>query len=156
MSSDPTTVKPTDGPPTIISTEQSPKEQKNIDLCKEYMSIAYSPSRNAGGSSVAHLCSEKAWFWAPSTFPGCETPMDYAESHAHVMRPYQGIEANGNHAKWSAAAIFEVEEGKIKSFTKDWDQKVMQIQLGWAPVKDSEDPRWNQTSLSYPEKSRMK
>ncbi len=85
MSSDPTTVKPTDGPPTIISTEQSPKEQKNIDLCKEYMSIAYSPSRNAGGSSVAHLCSEKAWFWAPSTFPGCETPMDYAESHAHVM-----------------------------------------------------------------------
>lgn len=71
-------------------------------------------------------------------------------------KPYQGIEPNGNHAKWSAAAIFEVEDGKIKSFTKDWDQKVMQIQLGWAPVKESEDPRWNRTSLSYPENSRMK
>jgi major membrane immunogen (membrane-anchored lipoprotein) len=69
--------------------------------------------------------------------------------------PYQGIEANGNHAQWSAAAIFEVEDGKIKSFTKDWDQKVMQIQLGWAPVNESDDPRWNKTALTYPEKSRV-
>ncbi len=46
-------------------------------------------------------------------------------------------------AKWAAAAIFEVENGKIRSFTKDWDQKTMQIQLGWAPVEQSEDPRWN-------------
>ena len=77
--------------------------------------------------------------------------MDYAESHAHVMKsvndlhiirfdqvfgknghvlirytaeghfkgePYMGIEANGNHGKWGAAAIFEVEDGKIRSFTK--------------------------------------
>ena len=86
--------------------------------------------------------------------------MDYAASHAHVMRsvpdlriirfdrvfaknghvllrysaegsftgePYLGIEANGRKAGWSAAAIFEVEGGKVKHFTKDWDQKVMQV-----------------------------
>jgi len=128
-------------------------------------------------------------FWAPSTFPGCETPMDYAESHSHVMasvndlhiirfdqifaknghvllrytaegnfkgEPYQGIQPNRNHARWSAAAIFEVEDGKIRSFTKDWDQKVMQIQLGWAPVKESENPRWNVKSLANPEQAQKK
>ncbi len=73
-----------------------------------------------------------------------------------VQEPYMGIEANGNHARWSAAAIFEVENGKIKSFTKDWDQKVMQIQLGWAPVKDSDNPRWNVKALADPEGSRRK
>jgi len=70
--------------------------------------------------------------------------------------PYMGIEANGNHARWNAAAIFEVEEGKIRSFTKDWDQKVMQIQLGWAPVTESENPRWNLEALRHPEEAREK
>lgn len=55
--------------------------------------------------------------------------------------------------RW-AAAIFEVENGKVRSFTKDWDQKVMQIQLGWAPVTGSEDARWNEDMLRDPEKAR--
>ena len=153
------------------------------------MNIAYSPKNNKGASSVQDLCHKDSWFWSPATFPGCETPMDYAESHAHVMKsvndlhimrydqvfaknghvllrytaegnfkgePYMGIPANGNHAQWSAAAIFEVEDGKIKSFTKDWDQKVMQIQLGWAPVNESDNPRWNVKSLANPEQARKK
>ena len=126
------------------------------------MAIAYSPSENKGGDSVRHLCREDSWFWGPATFPGCETPMDYAASHSTVMasvadlhiirfdqvfakeghvllrytaegshcgKPYKGIEASGKHARWSAAAIFEVEGGKIKSFTKDWDQKTMQVSV---------------------------
>lgn len=120
------------------------------------MSIAYSPIHNTGASSVSHLCHPDAWFWSPSTFPACTTPMDYTESHAHVMasvsdlhivrfdlvfakdshvllrytaegnfggKPYKGIEPNGRYARWGAAAIFEVGEGKIRSLTKDWDQK---------------------------------
>jgi len=170
-------------------TSQTPEEAENIKVCQQYMSIAYSPQTNTGGSSVKHLCHPDSWFWAPSTFPGCETPMDYAASHSvvmssvsdlHIMRydqvfaknghvllrytaegsfcgkPYEGIEANGNHARWSAAAIFEVDDGKIRSFTKDWDQKVMQIQLGWAPVKESENPRWNVEQLNDPERARRK
>jgi ketosteroid isomerase-like protein len=126
------------------------------------MSIAYSPTENKGGASVQHLCHADAWFWSPATFPGCETTMDYADSHAtvmqsvsdlhiirfdqawakdghvllrytaegsHVGKPYKGIEATGKHAMWTAAAIFEVEDGKIRSFTKDWDQKTMQVSL---------------------------
>ncbi|KAK5135160.1 hypothetical protein LTR08_005546 [Meristemomyces frigidus] len=176
-------------PKTVMFTDQTPDEHKNIDVCKQYMSIAYSPQANTGASSVAHLCHPDSWFWSPSTFPGCETPMDYAESHSHVMasvtdlhivrydqcfaknghvllrytaegnfngKPYLGIEANGNHAEWSAAAIFEVEDGKIRSFTKDWDQKNMQIKLGWAPVNESDNPRWNIEALRKPEEARRK
>lgn len=104
---------------------------------------------------VADACKK-----APTTFPGCETPMDYAESHSHVMasvadlhivcfdqawakdghvllrytaegshcgEPHNGIEKTGKKAKWGAAAIFEIEDGKVKSFTKDWDKKRKQI-----------------------------
>lgn len=163
------------------------------------MAIAYSPSENTGADSVRHLCHSDSWFWAPATFPGCQTPMDYAESHSSVMtsvadlhiirfdqawakdghvllrytaegshcgEPYQGIKKTGRHARWAAAAIFEVEDGKIRSFTKDWDQKTMQvceisdeflwlisrqIQLGWAPISESEDLRWNGKALANPE-----
>lgn len=188
-----------DFPPSIITTDQTEEEQvcplpslpiptadliqANIHLCKTYMSIAYSPTR-ASSTSVSHLCHPTSTFSSPSTFPHCSTPLDYASSHARVMKsvpdlhilrfdrvfaknghvllrytasgtfsgsPYEGIEANGRKAQWGASAIFEVEGGKIKTFVKDWDQKVMQIQLGWAPVMESENPRWNREALAKPE-----
>lgn len=168
-------------PPTILSTPQTPEEevsrpsytkntplytdkniQKNITTAKTYMSIAYSPTHNTGAPSVSHLCHPDSHFYSPSTFPGCTTPMDYAESHAHVMAsvsdlkivrydqawakdghvllrytaegshcgaPYKGIERSEppRRARWSAAAIFEIEGGRVRSFVKDWDQKVMQV-----------------------------
>ena len=51
----------------------------------------------------------------------------YTAEGSHAGAPYQDIPATRRHARWSAAAIFEVEEGKIRSFTKDWDQKTMQV-----------------------------
>ena len=134
------------------------------------MAIAYSPTENKGASSVAHLCHppSSSHFWSPSTFPGCATPHDYADSHAHVMasvsdlrivrydqawakdghvllrytaegshsgKPYKGIPSEAEKggsprkARWAAAAIFEIVDGKVKSFVKDWDQKVMQVCL---------------------------
>jgi hypothetical protein len=54
-----------------------------------------------------------------------------------------GIQPDSNHATWRAAAIFELEVGRIKSFTKDWDQKVMQIKPRWTSVKDIDNPEWN-------------
>jgi len=146
--------------PLEFTLTDSPLYQRNIDVCKKYMAIAYSPTENKGGDSVRHLCRDDSWFWAPATFPGCQTPMDYATSHSVVMasvsdlhiirfdqvfaknghvllrytaegshcgKPYKGIPASNKHARWAAAAIFEVEDGKIQSFTKDWDQKTMQV-----------------------------
>ena len=104
----------------------------------------------------------------------------YSAEGSFCGEPYMGIPANGNKASWSAAAIFEVEDGKIKHFTKDWDQKVMQvyyfkeltvialdngghadifllqIQLGWAPVKASDNPRWNVEALANLDDTRKK
>lgn len=51
----------------------------------------------------------------------------YTAQGSHCGEPYKGISKTGRHAQWSAAAIFEVEDGKIRSFTKDWDQKTMQV-----------------------------
>jgi hypothetical protein len=53
----------------------------------------------------------------------------YTAEGSHSGAPYKGIEKSDppKKARWSAAAIFEVESGKVKSFTKDWDQKVMQV-----------------------------
>ena len=75
----------------------------------------------------------------------------YTASGTFSGSTYEGIEANGRKAQWGASAIFEVEGGKIKTFVKDWDQKAMQIQLGWAPVMESENPRWNREALAKPE-----
>jgi len=146
------------------------------------MAIAYSPQENTGAQSVSHLCHPDALFWSPATFPGCQSPMDYAESHSkvmasvsdlrivrfdqawakgghvllrytaegsHVGKPYKGIEASRRHARWSAAAIFEVDGGKIRSFTKDWDQKTMQVSLCcWGSGKGRMGlMKWNRYSL---------
>jgi len=59
--------------------------KKNVATVMEYMSIAYSPKDNKGRSSVEHLCTADSTFTAPTTFPTCKTPMDYADSHSKVM-----------------------------------------------------------------------
>ncbi|EON69291.1 hypothetical protein W97_08451 [Coniosporium apollinis CBS 100218] len=150
--------------PCKITTTQTADEEKNIAVAKEYMSISYSPKNNKGRSSVEHLCTSDAWFYAPTTFPDCKTPLDYADSHAKVMasvadlhiksydivfakdghvllkysaegshcgEPHNGIEATGRKASWEAAAIFEIRDGKVHSFTKQWDKLNMFKQLGW-------------------------
>lgn len=53
----------------------------------------------------------------------------YTAEGTHCGAPYQGIERTNppRRARWSAAAIFEIEDGKVRSFTKEWDQKAMQV-----------------------------
>jgi hypothetical protein len=49
--------------------------------------------------------------------------LGYRAQESHCREPYKGIPETGKHAQWSAASIFEVEDGKIISFTMGWDQK---------------------------------
>jgi predicted ester cyclase len=65
--------------------DYTPEEKRNIELVKEYMSIAYDPSR-ASARAVAHLCAPGNRFIAPTTFPGVETLEEYAEEHAGIMK----------------------------------------------------------------------
>ncbi|KAL9135077.1 MAG: hypothetical protein Q9175_003729 [Cornicularia normoerica] len=116
-------------PPIKISTAQTEEEKKNIAVVLDYMSTAYSPENNKGRSSVAHI-----------------SPLDYADSHAKVMSAIADLKLtsydvvfakdehvllSGKKAKWTAAAIFEVKNGKVHSFTKEWDKLNMWKQLGW-------------------------
>jgi predicted ester cyclase len=55
----------------------------------------------------------------------------YSASGSHCGEPHNGIKATGNKASWHAAAIFEVEGGKIKGWTKEWDKLDMWKQFGW-------------------------
>ena len=78
------------------------------------MSLAYSPKGNKGRSTVAHIrlntpptlprraptpqcslqdtlpssCTTDATFTAPTTFPSCKTPLDYAELSVKFMTTY--------------------------------------------------------------------
>lgn len=55
----------------------------------------------------------------------------YSAEGSHCGQPHNGIEPSGKKAKWTAAAIFEVTDGKVHSFTKEWDKLNMWKQLGW-------------------------
>jgi len=61
------------------------EEQKNIELAKEYMLIAYDPKR-ASAEAVAHLCAPGNKFIAPTTFPSVNTLEEYAEDHGKIMQ----------------------------------------------------------------------
>ena len=62
-------------------TEQ---ERKNIQLCREYMTIAYDPER-ASADAVSHLCTSTSTFIGQSTFPKASTVPEYAAVHREVM-----------------------------------------------------------------------
>ena len=55
----------------------------------------------------------------------------YTATGSHCGEAHNGIKPSGKRAKWTAAAIFEVRDGKVYSFTKEWDKLNMWKQLGW-------------------------
>jgi hypothetical protein len=63
----------------------TPPEEQHVKTVLNYMSIAYSPERNAGADSVGEFCAPDNVFEAPSTFPDAHTTEEYAESHRKVM-----------------------------------------------------------------------
>lgn len=57
----------------------------------------------------------------------------YTAEGSHCGKPYQGVQVESppRKARWGATAIFEAEGGRIRSFLKDWDQKVIEVS-SWA------------------------
>lgn len=64
----------------------------------------------------------------------------YSAEGSHCGQPHNGIEPSGKKAKWTAAAIFEVTDGKVHSFTKEWDKLSMWKQLGWVCTSSEQNP----------------
>ncbi len=68
----------------MINTYTS-QEQKNIELVKEYMQIAYDPKR-ASAEAVAHLCAPNNTFIAPTTFLNVHTLEEYARDRGEIVK----------------------------------------------------------------------
>ncbi|OBK69555.1 hypothetical protein A5653_12745 [Mycobacterium colombiense] len=55
----------------------------------------------------------------------------YTAEGAHRGEPHGDIAPTGRTARWSAAALFRVQDGKLVEFIKDWNKLSMWEQLGW-------------------------
>jgi predicted ester cyclase len=59
----------------------------------------------------------------------------YSAEGTHSGKPHGDIPATGRAASWSASALFQVQDGKLVEFIKDWNKLSMWEQLGW-PVQE--------------------
>ncbi len=55
----------------------------------------------------------------------------YTAEGSHLGEPHGVIAPTGRTARWTAAALFRVEGGKLAEFIKDWNKLSMWEQLGW-------------------------
>lgn len=55
----------------------------------------------------------------------------YTAEGSHSGRPHGAIPPTGRKARWTAAALFRVEDGRLAEFIKEWDKLAMWEQLGW-------------------------
>ncbi len=62
---------------------------------------------------------------------GDQVALRYTAEGAHRGQPHGDIEPTGRTARWSAAALFRVQDGKLVEFFKDWNKLSMWEQLGW-------------------------
>lgn len=59
----------------------------------------------------------------------------YSAEGSHMGEPHGAIRPTGRVARWSAAAIFRLENGRIAELVMDWNKLSMWEQLGW-PVEE--------------------
>ncbi len=59
----------------------------------------------------------------------------YTAEGTHRGEPHGDIRPTGRTARWSAAALFQVDDGKLVEFIKEWNKLSMWEQLGW-PVDE--------------------
>jgi predicted ester cyclase len=55
----------------------------------------------------------------------------YSAEGSHCGEPHGDIAPTGRKARWTAAALFRIENGKLAEFIKEWDKLAMWQQLGW-------------------------
>jgi predicted ester cyclase len=59
----------------------------------------------------------------------------YTAEGTHRGKPHGDIPPTDRTARWSAAALFQIRDGKLVEFIKDWNEQSMWEQLGW-PVDE--------------------
>jgi predicted ester cyclase len=61
--------------------------------------------------------------------------MRYTAQGTHSGEPHQRIVPTGRKSRWTACALFRIENGKLVEFVKEWNKLVMWEQFGW-PVDE--------------------
>jgi len=59
----------------------------------------------------------------------------YTAEGSHRGEPHGNIAPTGRRARWTACALFRLEDGKLAEFIKEWNKLSMWEQLGW-PVEE--------------------
>lgn len=59
----------------------------------------------------------------------------YSAEGSHKGEPHGRLAATERTARWTACALFRIENGKLAEFIKEWDKLWMWEQLGW-PVEE--------------------
>ena len=62
---------------------------------------------------------------------GDQVCLRYTAEGAHLGEPHGDTAPTGRTARWSAAAIFRIADGKLVEFIKEWNKLSMWEQLGW-------------------------
>ncbi len=55
----------------------------------------------------------------------------YTAEGSHSGEPHGDIPPTRRKARWTAAALFRIEDGKLAEFIKEWDKLSRWEQLGW-------------------------
>jgi predicted ester cyclase len=59
----------------------------------------------------------------------------YTAEGSHCGEPHGDIPPTGRRARWTAAALFRIEGGRLVEFIKEWNKLFMWEQLGW-PIEE--------------------
>ncbi len=112
-----------------------------IPDCKSPQDYAESRSKVMACVSDIHIDSYNLIFAR-----GGLVYLRYSASGSHNGEPHNGIEPSGNKAAWHAEAMFEVQDGKIKGWVKEWDKLGIWKQLGWMK---GDDKLWDGPSSGF-------
>lgn len=61
--------------------------------------------------------------------------MRYTAQGTHDGEPHHGIAPTGRKSRWTACALFRIDNGKLIEFVKEWNKLAMWEQFGW-PVEE--------------------
>jgi hypothetical protein len=61
--------------------------------------------------------------------------LHYMAQGSHIGEPHGDIAPTGRKARWTACAVFRVDDGKLAEFIKEWNKLSMWERLGW-PVEE--------------------
>ena len=81
--------------------------------------------RNHKTGKCASSEARAACIYSPNDLKGNRVCLRYTADGHHAGEPHGEIPPNGRKAQWTASALFQVQDGKLSEFIKDWNKLSM-------------------------------